>query len=131
MTTSSPALHFYKFDLQSPTQGGKSTITSPLKAPNGPAVYTHTAILNFNGLEAAKNLVVEMTAKARTVAVAVMRSGKAFYLGAVNGLDLTDGAWEGGVKGEDFSGYTVTLMGEEAKFPYEFDTALLVAPKFP
>lgn len=122
MASGSPAPKFYKFEVLRDTSN--FDVTTKGSPENGTEVFEQVLNLSFNEITAARNLVYESLAKARTVTIAVDQNGRAFFFGRNNGLDMTGGTIASGKKGEDFNGYTAVLTATEPTPLYEFSMGL-------
>lgn len=109
---------FYKFELFRQTSNYTETITSTPE--NGTVFYEQTVQAIFFKLQSATRNQMKVLAQNPNLKVIVETNngsvdgvGKFFYLGQLNGLQLTGGTGATGTAFGDLNGYTLDFAGQE------------------
>jgi hypothetical protein len=121
--TGSPVGTFKTFEFAKETGSAGSTVNSDV--PNGLLSFTPTVTLQFTKLEQSKRNAIALMALANLVAIVETNDGKYWLFGKDNGLQLSEGTSATGTANTDFSGYTLTLTGNESAYEIEVNAAVI------
>ena len=102
---------FWKFDTVKETSSFTQSTTANIQ--NGPLSFVPTVSLIFNKLDAASRNIIQMLALSLMDVIVLDSNDKLWYLGRVNGMDLTAAEMGSGVAQGDRNGSTLTLTGAE------------------
>ena len=126
-----PAAEIFRFEFEDNTAG----IDQPIVVGTNTYV-TPTVNMSLAGYEQERKEVVELLVLGKTFVVGKQRSnGLYIAAGIQNGLKATAGGGNTGLLAADFSGFLITLVGEETEFANEIlksaVDAIFVAPNEP
>ena len=113
---------FYTFDTVKETSSFTQTINANIQ--NGTLSFVPTVSLIFNKLEAATRNIIQMLATSVCDIIVLDSNDKLFYIGRVNGMDLTAAEMGSGVAQADRNGSTLTFTGAEPESLREVYTIL-------
>ena len=113
---------FYTFDTVKETSSFTQTINANIQ--NGTLSFVPTVSLIFNKLEAATRNIIQMLATSVCDIIVLDSNDKLFYIGRVNGMDLTAAEMGSGVAQADRNGSTLTFTGAEPESLREIYTIL-------
>ena len=113
---------FYTFDTVKETSSFAQTINANIQ--NGTLSYVPTVSLIFNKLEATTRNIIQMLATSVCDIIVLDSNDKLFYMGRVNGMDLTAAEMGSGVAQADRNGSTLTFTGAEPESLREVYTVL-------
>jgi len=102
---------FWKFDTVKETSSFTQSTTANIQ--NGTLSFVPTVSLIFNKLDAASRNIIQMLALSLMDVIVLDSNDKLWYLGRVNGMDLTAAEMGSGVAQGDRNGSTLTLTGAE------------------
>jgi hypothetical protein len=102
---------FYTFDTVKETSSFSQTINASIQ--NGTLSYVPTVSLIFNKLEASTRNIIQMLATSLVDVIILDSNDKLWYMGRVNGMDLTAAEMGSGVAQADRNGSTLTFTGAE------------------
>jgi hypothetical protein len=86
---------------------------------NGTNFYTQTLTMNFPKADAAKRNVLKLLAKTAMHVIVEDNNGTYWWLGLVNGADLSASTTSNGQAFGDLSGLALTILGNEPQPMYE------------
>lgn len=121
--TGSPVGTFKVFEFAKETGSAGSTVNSDV--PNGLLSFTPTITLQFTKLEQSKRNTIALMALANLVAIVETNDGKYWLFGKDNGLQISEGTSATGTANTDFSGYNLTLTGNESAYEIEVQAAVI------
>jgi hypothetical protein len=102
---------FWKFDTVKETSSFTQSTTANIQ--NGTLSFVPNVSLIFNKLDAASRNIIQMLALSLMDVIVLDSNDKLFYLGRVNGMDLTAAEMGSGVAQGDRNGSTLTITGAE------------------
>jgi hypothetical protein len=102
---------FWKFDTVKETSSFTQSTTANIQ--NGTLSFVPSVSLIFNKLDAASRNIIQMLALSLMDVIVLDSNDKLFYLGRVNGMDLTAAEMGSGVAQGDRNGSTLTITGAE------------------
>lgn len=102
---------FWKFDTVKETSSFSQTINANIQ--NGTLSFVPTVSLVFNKLDAASRNIIQMLAVSLVDIIVLDSNDKLWYMGRVNGMDLTAAEMGSGVAQADRNGSTLTFTGAE------------------
>lgn len=102
---------FYKFDTVKETSSFSQTINSNIQ--NGTLSFVPTVSLIFNKLDASTRNIIQMLATSLVDIIVLDSNSKLWYIGRVNGMDLTAAEMGSGTAQADRNGSTLTFTGAE------------------
>lgn len=114
---------FYKYELVKNTGSLTETITASVE--NGTVYYAQELSIVLNKLQANTRNEILLLAKNNLVAVVQDANDKYWYLGRVQGLDITGGTSATGTAQGDRSGYTLTFTGGEKELAPEVTSSII------
>lgn len=114
---------FYKYELVKNTGSLTETITASVE--NGTVYYAQELSIVLNKLQANTRNEILLLAKNNLVAVVQDANDKYWYLGRVQGLDITSGTSATGTAQGDRSGYTLTFTGGEKELAPEVTSSII------
>jgi hypothetical protein len=123
--TKATGKRFYKYQLIKQSSMFDDTFTS--NEENGTTYATQKLTIVLNKMQANTRNEIQLLAKNLLVAVAVDRNGKAFILGATNGLVLKTAKGESGTKMGDRNGYNLDFEGAEPNMAQEVQSTVFSA----
>jgi hypothetical protein len=109
--TGSSASIFYEFVPNKMSSNWVENIQSNLQ--NGTIGYEQVVTLMFAKNEASKRNQIKLLGQAEVKAIVEDYNNKYFYLGEVNGLELSGGNSSSGTALTDMNGWNITLTGME------------------
>jgi hypothetical protein len=113
---------FYTFDTVKETSSFSQTVNANIQ--NGSLSFVPTVSLIFNKLEASTRNIIQMLATSLVDVIILDNNDKLFYMGRVNGMDLTAAEMGSGVAQVDRNGSTLTFTGAEPESLREVYTVL-------
>jgi hypothetical protein len=113
---------FYTFDTVKETSSFSQTVNANIQ--NGSLSFVPTVTLIFNKLEASTRNIIQMLATSLVDVIILDNNDKLFYMGRVNGMDLTAAEMGSGVAQVDRNGSTLTFTGAEPESLREVYTVL-------
>jgi len=102
---------FWKFDTVKETSSFSQTINANIQ--NGTLSFVPTVSLVFNKLDAASRNIIQMLAVSLVDIIVLDSNDKLWYMGRINGMDLTAAEMGSGVAQADRNGSTLTFTGAE------------------
>jgi hypothetical protein len=123
--TKASGKRFYKYQLVKQTAMFDDTLTANEEA--GTLFSTQKLTVALNKMQANTRNELQLLAKNLLVAVAVDRNGKAFILGATNGLVLKTAKGVSGTKMGDRNGYDLDFEGSEPQMAQEVSSTIVSA----
>lgn len=115
-------VNWYKYSFARNSSSLNSTLTKD--DANGTRYYTNTLTLVFSKLEAQKHLEAMALAAEKLIGLVEDMNGKVWVIGAdayVSGVSEEVGT---GASADDRNGYNVTIEGNSAYLPFEYDGTL-------
>ena len=113
--TSSETFYTFKFRPQSASNSEEGNHS----LENGTNFYTQTLTMNFPKADAAKRNVLKLLAKTSMHVIVEDNNGVYWWLGLVNGADLSASTTSNGQAFGDLSGLALTILGNEPQPMYE------------
>lgn len=123
--TKAAGKRFYKYQLVKQTSMFDDTFTG--NEENGTNYSAQKLSIVLNKMQANTRNEIQLLAKNLLVAVAVDRNGKAFLLGATNGLVAKTAKGESGTKMGDRNGYVIEFDGNEPFMAQEVSSSIVSA----
>lgn len=120
IATVTSAETFYTFKFRPQTASNSEEGNHSLE--NGTNFYTQTLTMNFPKADAAKRNVVKLLAKTSMHVIVEDNNGVYWWLGLVNGADLSASSNANGQAFGDLSGTTLTILGNEPQPMHELST---------
>ncbi len=111
LTLTPAASTLFKYELKG-ANTFEQTITSSRE--NGTTFVEQTLTFSTKGLTAVQTKEMKLLAFGRPKVIIQTNSNKFLLAGLTNGMDVTTGVITVGTNFGDFSGYTMTLVGQEA-----------------
>ena len=102
---------FYKFDTVKETSSFSQTINSNIQ--NGTLSFVPTVSLIFNKLDASTRNIIQMLATSLVDIIVLDSNNSLWYIGRINGMDLTAAEMGSGTAQADRNGSTLTFTGAE------------------
>lgn len=102
---------FWKFDTVKETSSFTQTVSANIQ--NGTLSFVPTVSLIFNKLDASARNIIQMLAVSLVDIIVLDSNDKLWYMGRVNGMDLTAAEMGSGVAQGDRNGSTLTFTGAE------------------
>ena len=123
--TKAAGKRFYKYELVKETANFVENINASVE--NGTVFYQQELTIVLNKMMANTRNEILLLAQSLLVAIAKDNNNKYWYLGKVNGLDITAGNSGTGTAIGDRSGYTLTFTGKEAALAPEVSSSIITA----
>ena len=123
--TKAAGKRFYSYALVKETANFVENINASVE--NGTIFYQQELTIVLNKLQANTRNEILLLAQNLLVGIAKDNNGKYWYLGKVNGLDITAGNSGTGTAIGDRSGYTLTFTGKEAALAPEVSSGIIAA----
>jgi hypothetical protein len=123
--TKAAGKRFYSYALVKETANFVENINASVE--NGTVFYQQELTIVLNKLQANTRNEILLLAQSLLVAIAKDNNGSYWYLGKVNGLDITAGNSGTGTAIGDRSGYTLTFTGKEAALAPAVSSGIIAA----
>jgi hypothetical protein len=123
--TKAAGKRFYSYALVKETANFVENINASVE--NGTVFYQQELTIVLNKLQANTRNEILLLAQSLLVAIAKDNNGSYWYLGKVNGLDITAGNSGTGTAIGDRSGYTLTFTGKEAALAPAVSSSIIAA----
>ncbi len=117
--------YFYEFIPTKMSSNWVENIQSNVQ--NGTIGYEQVLTLIFGKNEAAKRNQIKLMGQAEMVAIVEDYNNKYFYLGEINGMELSGGSSASGTALTDLNGWNITLTGMEHEPAREVDGSIIDA----
>ena len=113
---------YWTFDTVKETSSFSQTINANIQ--NGTLSFVPTVSLIFNKLEASTRNIIQMLATSLVDVIVLDSNNKLWYIGRVNGMDLTSASMNSGVAQADRNGSELVFTGAEPESLREIYTIL-------